>query len=109
MNRTEIVEKSSKSTKGKSKSETGTEEEINELVKKNKKIETIQEANIAANLIDKRNYNVKTDHNNQSLKTDQKKQSSEIRKGPNIAGTNKAKEGDFKTNKDEEKSVSFKI
>ena len=108
MNRTEIIEKSSRSTKGKSKSETVTEEEINELVKKNKKIETIQEANIAANLIDKRNYNVKTDHN-QSLKTDQKKHSSKIRKGPNIAGTNKAKEGDFKTNKDEEKSVSFKI
>ena len=108
MNRTEIIEKSSRSTKGKSKSETVTEEEINELVTKNEKIETIQEANIAANLIDKRNYNVKTDHN-QSLKTDQKKQSSKIRKGPNIAGTNKAKEGDFKTNKDEEKSVSFKI
>ena len=108
MNRTEIVEKSSKSTKGKSKSETVTEEEINELVKKNK-IETIQEANIAANLIDKRNYNVNTDRNNQSLKTDQKKHSSKIRKGPNIAGTNKAEESDFKTNKDEEKSVSFKI
>ena len=107
MNKTGIAEKSSKPTKGKSKLETEMKEEITELVKKNK-IETIQEANIVANLNDKRSYNAKTDYNNQSLKTGQKKQSSKISKEANIAGTNKTKEGDFKSNKDEEKLVSFK-
>ena len=107
MNRTGIIEKSSKPTKGKSKLETEMKEETTELLKKNK-IETVQEANIVANLNDKRSYNAKTDYNKQSLKTDQKKQSSKISKETNIAGTNKTKEGDFKTNKDEKNLVSVK-